>query len=47
MCLVNASLAEMTIFMPASAAFLQHADVWVDKAWGFMIGWNFFLSKPY
>ena len=38
---VNSSLAEMTIFMPVSAAFIQHASVWVDGAWGFMIGWNF------
>ncbi|GME25397.1 hypothetical protein GTA08_BOTSDO01299 [Neofusicoccum parvum] len=35
----------MTTFMPVSAAFTQHADVWVDKAWGFMIGWNFFLFQ--
>ncbi|PYI02211.1 hypothetical protein BO78DRAFT_390474 [Aspergillus sclerotiicarbonarius CBS 121057] len=38
---VNNALAEMTIFMPVSAAFIQHASVWVDSAWGFMIGWNF------
>ncbi|PWY87285.1 AAT family amino acid transporter [Aspergillus sclerotioniger CBS 115572] len=38
---VNNSLAEMTIFMPVSAAFIQHASAWVDGAWGFMIGWNF------
>lgn len=43
--LVNSCLAEMTTFMPVSAAFIQHADVWVDKAWGFMIGWNFFLFE--
>ena len=43
--LVNNALAEMTIFMPVSAAFIQHADVWVDKAWAFMIGWNFFLFE--
>ncbi|EKG19081.1 Amino acid/polyamine transporter I [Macrophomina phaseolina MS6] len=31
--------------MPVSAAFIQHADVWVDKAWGFMAGWNFFIFE--
>lgn len=45
MCLVNTSLAEMTIFMPVSAAFIQHASAWVDEAWGFMIGCNFFLFE--
>ncbi|KAK1532176.1 general amino acid permease AGP2 [Colletotrichum costaricense] len=42
---VNNSLAEMTVFMPISAAFIHHASAWVDDAWGFMIGWNFFLFE--
>ncbi|KAI9034866.1 AAT family amino acid transporter [Aspergillus affinis] len=42
---INNSLAEMTIFMPVSAAFIQHASTWVDQAWGFMIGWNFCLFE--
>lgn len=42
---VNNALAEMTIFMPVSAAFIQHANVWVDQAWGFMIGWNFCIFE--
>ncbi|KAL0935942.1 general amino acid permease agp2 [Colletotrichum truncatum] len=42
---VNNSLAEMTVFMPISAAFIHHAGAWVDEAWGFMIGWNFFLFE--
>ena len=45
MSLINTSLAEMTIFMPVSSAFIQHASNWVDKAWGFMLGWNFFLFE--
>lgn len=45
MSLVNTSLAEMTIFMPVSSAFIQHASKWVDGAWGFMLGWNFFLFE--
>lgn len=42
---VNNALAEMTVFMPISAAFVQHAATWVDSAWGFMAGWNFFLYE--
>ncbi|PLB53590.1 AAT family amino acid transporter [Aspergillus steynii IBT 23096] len=42
---VNNALAEMTIFMPVSAAFIQHASAWVDQAWGFMIGWNFCIFE--
>ncbi|KAM0327636.1 hypothetical protein ACHAQA_005929 [Verticillium albo-atrum] len=45
MCLVNNALAEMTVFMPVSAAFIQHAGIWVDEAWAFMIGWNFFFYE--
>ncbi|KZF24971.1 AAT family amino acid transporter [Xylona heveae TC161] len=43
--LVNNSMAEMCIFMPVSASFVQHGSVWVDSAWGFMAGWNFFLFE--
>ncbi|KAI8243595.1 General amino acid permease [Colletotrichum sp. SAR 10_99] len=42
---VNNSLAEMTVFMPISASFIHHARTWVDDAWGFMVGWNFFLFE--
>lgn len=42
---VNNTLAEMTVFMPVSAAFIQHASAWVDQAWGFMIGWNFCIFE--
>lgn len=45
MALVNNALAEMTVFMPVSAAFVQHASVWVDSAWGFMSGWNFCIFE--
>ncbi|PYH96246.1 general amino acid permease-like protein AGP2 [Aspergillus ellipticus CBS 707.79] len=45
MALVNNALAEMTIFMPVSAAFVQHATTWVDSAWGFMCGWNFVIYE--
>ncbi|KAF9873724.1 histidine permease [Colletotrichum karsti] len=42
---VSNALAEMTVFMPISAAFIHHAGNWVDSAWGFMIGWNFFIFE--
>ncbi|KAE8355440.1 general amino acid permease-like protein AGP2 [Aspergillus coremiiformis] len=38
---VNNAMAEMTVFMPVSPAFIHHASAWVDQAWGFMVGWNF------
>jgi amino acid transporter len=43
--LVNNSMAEMAIYMPVNASFIRHASVWVDDAWGFMAGWNFFLYE--
>ncbi|KAL1871756.1 hypothetical protein Plec18167_006906 [Paecilomyces lecythidis] len=45
MALVNNAMAEMAIFMPLSAAFIQHGSAWVDSAWGFMAGWNFFIYE--
>lgn len=45
--LVNNAMAEMAIFMPVNASFIRHASVWVDDAWGFMAGWNFFLYEAF
>lgn len=49
--MINNCEAEMTTFMPVSAAFLRHPSKWVDEAWGFMIGWNYWiytsLGLPY
>lgn len=42
---INSGLAEMTVYMPVSGAFLRFAGKWVDDAWGFMAGWNFFLYE--
>ncbi len=42
---VNNAMAEMAVFMPVSAAFVRHASRWVDDAWGFMAGWNFYLYE--
>ena len=43
--LVNNSMAEMAIFMPVSGSFIRMAGKWVDDAFGFMAGWNFFLYE--
>lgn len=43
--LVNNAMAEMAIYMPVNASFIRHASVWVDEAWGFMAGWNFFFYE--
>ena len=38
-------MAEMAIYMPVSGGFLRMADHWVDEAFGFMAGWNFFFYE--
>lgn len=43
--LVNNSVAEMTVHMPVSGGFIRLAGHWVDDAFGFMAGWNFFLYE--
>ncbi|KAK3674970.1 hypothetical protein LTR78_005314 [Recurvomyces mirabilis] len=41
--LVNNCMAERTVLMPVSGGFVRLAGKWVDDAFGFMAGWNFFL----
>ncbi|EPE09120.1 general amino acid permease agp2 [Ophiostoma piceae UAMH 11346] len=41
--LVTNCEAEMAVFMPVNAAFIRHAGKWIDPAWGFMVGWNYFF----
>lgn len=43
--LVNNSIAEMTVLYPVSGGFVRMAGKWVDEAFGFMAGWNFFLYE--
>ena len=43
--LVNNSIAEMTTYMPVSGGFIRLAGHWVDDAFGFMAGWNFFFYE--
>lgn len=42
---VNNSIAEMTTLMPVSGGFIRLAGHWVDDAFGFMAGWNFFFYE--
>ena len=43
--LVNNCMAEMTVFQPVSGGFIRMAGKWVDDAFGFMAGWNFFFYE--
>lgn len=40
---VNNCMAEMAVFMPVSGSFVRMGSKWIDEAFGFMLGWNFFL----
>lgn len=42
---VTNCMAEMAIFMPVSGSFVRMGSKWVDEAFGFMLGWNFFLYE--
>lgn len=42
---VNNCIAEMTVQFPVSGGFIRMAGHWVDDAFGFMAGWNFFLYE--
>lgn len=43
--LVNNGIAEMSTYMPISGAFIRLAGKWVDEAFGFMAGWNFYFYE--
>lgn len=43
--LVNNCAAEMSTYMPVSGGFVRLAGKWVDDAFGFMAGWNFFFYE--
>lgn len=43
--LVNNGTAEMTVLQPVSGGFIRMAGHWVDDAFGFMAGWNFFFYE--
>lgn len=42
---INSGIAEMVVYMPVSGSFIRYAGKWVDEAFGFMAGWNFFLYE--
>ncbi|KAK5113693.1 hypothetical protein LTR62_003320 [Meristemomyces frigidus] len=42
---VNNCITEMTVLMPVSGGFVRLAGEWVDEAFGFAAGWNFFLYE--
>lgn len=43
--LVNNCMAEMSTYMPVSGGFVRLAGHWVDDAFGFMAGWNFYFYE--
>ncbi|KAL2682301.1 hypothetical protein Neosp_006751 [[Neocosmospora] mangrovei] len=43
MACVNNCIAEMATLHPVSGGFIRMAGKWVDDAFGFMAGWNFFI----
>jgi amino acid transporter len=43
--LANNCMAEMSIFMPVVGGWVRMGSKWVDEAYGFMAGWNFFVSR--
>lgn len=43
--LVNNCLAELTILYPVSGGFIRLAGKFVDEAFGFMAGYNFWLYE--
>ncbi|KIW52677.1 hypothetical protein PV05_08302 [Exophiala xenobiotica] len=43
--LVNNCMAEMATLHPVSGGFVRMAGKWVDDAFGFMAGWNFFFYE--
>jgi yeast amino acid transporter len=43
--MINNCVAEMTTLMPVSGGFIRLAGEWVDDAWGFMAGWNYFIYE--
>ncbi|KZZ92765.1 Amino acid/polyamine transporter I [Ascosphaera apis ARSEF 7405] len=49
-CSVQFALGEVSALFPVTGSFVRHADVLVDPAWSFAIGWNVvygcFMSVP-
>ncbi|KAF2469093.1 amino acid transporter-like protein [Lindgomyces ingoldianus] len=43
--LANSCMAEMSVFMPVVGGWVRMSSKWIDEAYGFMAGWNFFLYE--
>ncbi|KAK2788447.1 hypothetical protein FQN53_003593 [Emmonsiellopsis sp. PD_33] len=41
---VNECYAEMVVYMPVHSATITFGSKWVDEAFGFAMGWNYFLN---
>jgi amino acid transporter len=39
-CCVQFALGETTALIPVTGSFVRHAEVFVDPALGFALGWN-------
>lgn len=39
-CAVQFALSEAAALLPVTGAFVRHAELLVDPAWGFAVGWN-------
>ncbi|PLB54902.1 amino acid transporter [Aspergillus steynii IBT 23096] len=42
---INNCIAEMTVLHPTPGGFIRMAGKWVDEAFEFMAGWNFFIYE--
>lgn len=42
---VTISMAEMVTYLPISSPFIRFAGRYVDEAFGFAAGWNFFVFE--
>ncbi|OKO94333.1 General amino acid permease AGP2 [Penicillium subrubescens] len=40
---VNQCFAEMVTYLPIASPFIRLGGFWVDDAWGFAMGWNYFF----
>lgn len=43
--MVTNSMSEMVTYLPISSPFIRFAGRWVDDAFGFAAGWNFFIFE--
>ncbi|GLI82279.1 hypothetical protein PoHVEF18_010709 [Penicillium ochrochloron] len=44
---VNQCFAEMVTYLPIASPFIRLGGFWVDDAWGFAMGWNYFFLMAF